>query len=104
MAELTESLRARWWCSSLAVQYPNTTLVKIDGLKDRKSADFYLGKRVAYVYRGQKEINGTKIRVIWGTIARPHGNNGVVRVRFQKAVPPRAFGATVRVMLYPSRV
>ena len=34
---------------------------------------FYLGKKVAFVYRGQKEIRGTKIRVIWGKIARPHG-------------------------------
>jgi len=35
---------------------------------------FYLGKKVAYVYRGQKEIRGTKIRVIWGKVTRPHGN------------------------------
>jgi ribosomal protein L35AE/L33A len=34
---------------------------------------FYLGKKVAYVYRGQKEIRGTKIRVIWGKVTRPHG-------------------------------
>jgi ribosomal protein L35AE/L33A len=34
---------------------------------------FYLGKKVAFVYRGQKEIRGTKIRVIWGKVTRPHG-------------------------------
>jgi hypothetical protein len=34
---------------------------------------FYLGKRVAYVYRAQKEVRGTKIRVIWGKVTRPHG-------------------------------
>jgi len=34
---------------------------------------FYLGKKVAYVYRGQKEIRGSKIRVIWGKVTRPHG-------------------------------
>lgn len=34
---------------------------------------FYLGKKVAYVYRGHKEIRGTKIRVIWGRVTRPHG-------------------------------
>ena len=31
------------------------------------------GKKIAYVYRGQKEIRGTKIRVIWGKVTRPHG-------------------------------
>jgi ribosomal protein L35AE/L33A len=36
---------------------------------------FYLGKKVAYVYRGQKEVRGTKIRVIWGKVTRPHGRN-----------------------------
>jgi len=36
-------------------------------------SSFYLGKKVAYVYRGQKEIRGTKIRVIWGKVTRPHG-------------------------------
>ena len=36
---------------------------------------FYLGKKVAYVYRGSKEIRGTKIRVIWGKVTRPHGKS-----------------------------
>jgi large subunit ribosomal protein L35Ae len=36
---------------------------------------FYVGKRIAFVYRAQKEIRGTKIRVIWGKITRPHGTN-----------------------------
>jgi len=34
---------------------------------------FYLGKKVAFVYRAQREVRGTKIRVIWGKITRPHG-------------------------------
>jgi ribosomal protein L35AE/L33A len=38
---------------------------------------FYLGKKVAYVYRGQKEIRGSKIRVIWGKVTRPHGMSPV---------------------------
>jgi large subunit ribosomal protein L35Ae len=34
---------------------------------------FYLGKKVAFVYRAQREVRGSKIRVIWGKITRPHG-------------------------------
>ena len=34
---------------------------------------FYLGKKVAFVYRAHKEVRGTKIRVIWGKVTRPHG-------------------------------
>ncbi len=34
---------------------------------------FYLGKKVAFVYRAQREVRGTKIRVIWGKVTRPHG-------------------------------
>ncbi len=52
---------------------PNTSLIKIEGVDDPKAATFYNGKRIAYVYRGKKEIRGTKIRVIWGKVTRPHG-------------------------------
>ena len=34
---------------------------------------FYLGKKIAFVYRAHKEVRGTKIRVIWGKVTRPHG-------------------------------
>ena len=43
-------------------------------------------------------LNIFQIRVIWGRIARPHGNSGVVRARFSSNIPPKAFGATVRVV------
>lgn len=57
---------------------PNTSLIKIEGVDDPKSATFYLGKRIAYVYRGKKEIRGTKIRVIWGKVTRTHGMLGPI--------------------------
>ncbi|PWN50726.1 ribosomal protein L35Ae [Violaceomyces palustris] len=83
---------------------PHTTLVKIEGVENQKDAQFYLGKRIAYVYRAATEVRGSKVRVIWGRVTRPHGNSGVVRSKFRSNIPPHAFGASVRIMLYPSTV
>ncbi|KAK3047105.1 60S ribosomal protein L33B [Extremus antarcticus] len=44
----------------------------IEGVDNSKAASFYLGKRIAYVYRGKREIRGSKIRVIWGKVTRTH--------------------------------
>merc|ERR1712160_4314 len=84
--------------------YTNCTLVKIDGVRTRSDTQFYVGKRVAYVYRAKREVKNSKFRVIWGKVRRAHGNSGVVRTKFQKNIPPRAFGAPCRVMLYPSSI
>ncbi|KAL2207321.1 ribosomal protein L35Ae [Sarocladium strictum] len=86
------------------VQSPATSLIKIEGVDDTKGANFYLGKKVAYVYRAQREVRGSKIRVIWGKVTRPHGSSGVVRAKFTSPLPSKSFGASVRVMLYPSTI
>ncbi|BGP56563.1 hypothetical protein JCM8202_000524 [Rhodotorula sphaerocarpa] len=82
----------------------NTNLVQIEGVVDAKEAQFYLGKRIAYVYTAQKEIGGSKVRIIWGKVTRPHGKSGMVRAQFRRNLPPKAFGQAVRIMLYPSNI
>ena len=85
-------------------QYQKTSLIKIQNVNQKSDTDFYMGKRVAYIYKAKKEINNSKFRVIWGKVSRPHGNNGVVRARFRTNLPPCAIAAPCRIMLYPSRV
>mmetsp|Transcript_43615 Transcript_43615/g.42121 ORF Transcript_43615/g.42121 Transcript_43615/m.42121 type:complete len:108 (+) Transcript_43615:40-363(+) len=85
-------------------QQPHTSLIKIEGVENKKDVEFYLGKRIAYIYHAKKTQNDSKIRVMWGKVTRPHGSNGVVRAKFRHNLPASAMGGKVRVMLYPSRV
>merc|ERR1712129_591289 len=84
--------------------YPTCTLLKIDGVRTTDDAKFYFGKRVAYVYEAKKEVKNSKYRVLWGKVRRAHGNSGMVRAKFRKNIPPRAFGAPCRIMMYPSSI
>lgn len=38
-------------CRSKVAQYSNQSLIKIEGVNTTKDAEFYFGKRVAYVYK-----------------------------------------------------
>merc|ERR1712206_30294 len=69
------------------VTNPNTSLIKIEGVANKDEAKFYLGKRIAYVYKASKEVRGTKIRCMWGKVTRVHGNNGLVRAQFKNNLP-----------------
>ncbi|MCO5611700.1 hypothetical protein L7F22_065958 [Adiantum nelumboides] len=85
-------------------QYPSTSLLQIEGVNTTEEVNWYLGKRVAYVYKAKTKKNGTLYRSIWGRITKPHGNSGVVRGKFRKNLPPSSLGGRVRVFMYPSRI
>eukprot|EP00126_Sphaerothecum_destruens_P002766 Sdes_comp16193_c0_seq2m5448 len=101
---LYSKARVLGFTRGLRNQDPSRSLVKIEGVEKKEDVEFYLGKRVAYVYRAHRTINNSKTRVIWGKITRSHGNSGVVRVKFSTNLPPKAIGAACRVMMFPSRV
>lgn len=82
-------------------QHPNRSLVQIENVNNKKDAEFYLGKRVAFVYRvkaSNKNESQSNKRAIWGTITKLHGNSGVVRVNFKRNLPGSAFGNPVRIV------
>ena len=58
-------------------QHEHTSLLKIDKVVAKEDTTYYLGKRVCFIYKAQKEIRGTKFRTIWGRITRPHGSGSV---------------------------
>ncbi|EAL19965.1 hypothetical protein CNBF2920 [Cryptococcus deneoformans B-3501A] len=83
---------------------PNQSLLQIEGVDNKEAAGHYLGKRVAYVYKAKREINGSRVRVIWGRISRSHGNSGAVKSKFRTNLPAKTFGASCRIMLFPSNI
>jgi ribosomal protein L35AE/L33A len=76
-------------------QYPNTSLVQIEGVNTKEEVAWYAGKRLAYIYKANVKKNGTHYRCLWGKVTRPHGNSGVVRAKFTSNLPPKSM-----VMIY----
>lgn len=67
------------------------SLIKLEGVEDSKAANFYLGKKVAFVYRAKREVQGSKIRVIWGKVTRTHGmsmsRNAIIHAHASESSP-----------------
>lgn len=88
---------------SREVQKPNQALLAIEGVNTKEDTQYYLGKRVCYIYKAKREQKGSKFRTIWGRVSKGHGHKGVVIARFSPNLPARAMGSTLRVQLYPQR-
>ncbi|KAF1876334.1 hypothetical protein Lal_00029682 [Lupinus albus] len=58
-------------------QYPNTSLLQIEGVNTIEEVAWYAGKRLAYIYKAKVKTNGSHYRCIWGKVTRPHGNSGI---------------------------
>jgi large subunit ribosomal protein L35Ae len=71
-------------------QYPNTSLVQVEGVNTKEEVAWYAGKRMAYIYKAKVKKNGSHYRCIWGKVTRPHGNSGVVRAKFKSNLPPKS--------------
>ena len=84
-------------------QVMNQALVSIQNCSDKAGARWYMGKRVAYVYKVKNNVNGTRFRCSWGKVVSTHGHAGAVRCTFRKNITARAMGARLRVMLYPNK-
>ena len=91
-------------------QHENTALLRVEGCEGKGDAEWYIGKRCAFVYRAKNKTpvpgksEKSNLRVIWGKVTRTHGNAGSVRAKFGKNLPPSAMGKRVRIMMYPSRI
>jgi large subunit ribosomal protein L35Ae len=72
-------------------QKPRHFLIEIDGCDNREKADKYKAKDVVWTSAGKNKIE------IKGKIAAGHGNNGVLRVIFEKGLPGQAIGTPLEI-------
>ena len=84
------------------MQNTNQAILKIDSVKSREQADFYLGKKVFFEKKVESKDGTTKIHKKEGMIVGVHGNSGALRAAFKKNLEGQAIGKRVKVMMYPS--
>jgi large subunit ribosomal protein L35Ae len=73
------------------VQTGNQMIVVVEGVNDKKKAATYVGKPVAFKTETGNEITGK--------VASAHGNNGALRILFEKGMPGQSLGKTVELKI-----
>ncbi|KAI5154339.1 large subunit ribosomal protein L35Ae [Enteropsectra breve] len=76
--------------------HPRYSLLRIDHVADRNTAEKYVRNAVYFAYTN-KEGEFIENR---GVIRKVHGSKGVVRAIFERNLNPKAMGSTVYVKLY----
>lgn len=69
---------------------PNQLLLEVEGFDSRARASSLIGKRVVWASPARKLIHGK--------VTATHGNNGVIRARFQKGLPGEAIGKDAEIL------
>jgi len=77
-------------CRGKSNQYTHTTLLQLEGVQSKEDARWYLGKRLAYIYKAKTKKQDSLYRCIWGHVNRLHGSSGIVRAKFRKNLPGQA--------------
>jgi len=73
----------------LKTQQKHQMIVKVDSVNSRDKAKELINKNVVW-----KSITGKEIK---GIISNVHGNNGALRVQFEKGLPGQSLGTKIKI-------
>lgn len=70
-------------------QKTNQLLLSVKDVDNRAAASKFIGKKISWKTKSGK--------VIAGKVTSPHGNNGVLRVRFSKGISGEVLGKEIEI-------